>query len=68
MSRKRALINFNVPRAGRITTNRLIGAAVTGGIIIAAWNWSSRLPGAAGTYAEKGKFYVMKALGYRMYG
>ena len=59
---KKPIINFNVPKAGKITTNRLIGAAVTGAIVIAAWNWSERIPG-IGKYAAVGKYYISKALG-----
>ena len=57
------LINFNIPRAGRITSDRLIGAAVVGCILIGAWNWSSRIP-TVGPYADKAKSYVRMALGF----
>jgi len=61
---KKPLINFNVPKAGRITVNRLIGAAVTGAIIIAVWNWSEQIPG-VGQYIALGKYYVMVGLGQK---
>lgn len=61
---KRSIINFNVPKAGRITTGRVVGVAVSGAIIIAAWNWSERIPG-VGKYAALGKYYVAKALGVK---
>lgn len=57
------LINFNIPRAGRITTDRLIGAAVVGGLLIGLWNWSSKIP-TVGVYADKAKSYVRMALGF----
>ena len=59
---KRPIINFKVPKAGRITTGRIVGVAVCGMIVIAAWNWSDRIPG-VGKYAAVGKYYVAKALG-----
>lgn len=62
MARK-PLINIKVPKAGRITTGRLVGAAVMGGMLIAAWNWSERIPG-VGKYAALGKYYIARGLGY----
>ena len=59
----KSLINFNVPRAGRITSDRLIGAAVVGGLIIAAWNWSEQIP-YIGKQVRLGKYYVSYALGF----
>lgn len=61
---KKPIINFNVPRAGRITTNRLIGAVVVGCIIVGAWNWSNKIP-VAGPYIVKGKQYFLTGLGFQ---
>jgi len=61
---KKPIINFNVPKAGRITTNRIIGAMVVGGIVVGIWNWSERIPG-VGQYVALGKYYVSKALGVK---
>jgi len=63
MSRK-PLINFNIPKAGRITTDRIIGAVVVGGIVVAGWNWSNKIP-YAGPYIVKGKEVLLRALGFR---
>lgn len=63
MARK-SLINVNVPRVGRITTNRIIGAAVMGAIVIGAWNWSEHIPG-VGKYIGLGKYYISRGLGYQ---
>ena len=62
MARK-PLINFKVPKAGRITTGRIVGAAVTGAIVIAVWNWSDQVP-VVGKYAALGKYYIGRGLGY----
>lgn len=59
---KKPLINFNVPGAGRITTKRIVSAAIVGGIVIGVWNWSDRIP-VAGPYFALGKYYILKALG-----
>jgi len=61
---KKPILNFNVPKAGRITTGRVVGVAVSGAIIIAIWNWSDRIPG-VGKYAAFGKYYILKALGVK---
>ena len=61
---KKPIINFNVPKAGRITTNRIIGSFVLGGIVIGIWNWSERIPG-VGQYFAVGKYYISKALGVK---
>jgi len=63
MARK-PLINFNVPKAGRITTDRIIGFVVVGGIVVAAWNWSNKIPG-AGPYIVKGKEVLLRGLGFQ---
>ena len=62
MARKKPLINFNVPKGGRITTGKIITGAVTGAIIIGVWNWSDQIPG-VGPYVAVGKYYILKALG-----
>ena len=61
---KKPIINFNVPKAGRITTGRVLGVAVSGMIIIAVWNYSERIPG-VGKYVSLGKYYISYGLGYR---
>jgi len=61
---KKPLINFNVPKAGRITTNRIVGAFVVGGIVVGIWNWSEQIPG-VGKYAALGKYYISRALGVK---
>jgi len=59
---KKPLINFNVPKAGRITTGRVVGVAASAAIIIAVWNWSEQIPG-VGKYAALGKYYISRVLG-----
>lgn len=59
---KKPIINFNVPKAGRITTGRVIGVAVSAAIIIGIWNWSEQIP-KVGKYAALGKYYISRGLG-----
>ncbi|MBA7518560.1 hypothetical protein ES705_10631 [subsurface metagenome] len=59
---KKPIINFNVPKAGRITTGRVIGVAVSAAIIVAVWNWSEQIP-QVGKYAALGKYYISRVLG-----
>jgi len=58
----KALINVNVPKAGRIKSNDIIRYAVIGGVVIAIWNYSSRIP-VVGPYADTAKGYVRWILG-----
>lgn len=60
----KALINFNIPGGdGKITRKRLVGAAVTGAVLVAAWNYSSKLP-VVGVYAAQAKGVILKGLGF----
>lgn len=58
------LINVNIPKVGRIKTQDVLYVAVITGGLIAAWNWSDRIPG-VGKYVAMGKYYVLLALGYQ---
>jgi hypothetical protein len=58
------LININVPKVGRIKTRDVLYVAVITSGLIAAWNWSDRIPG-VGKYAAVGKYYALLALGYQ---
>jgi len=60
----KALINFTIPGGGgKLTSGRLVGAAVTGAVLIAAWNYSDKIP-VIGIYAAQGKSIIRKALGF----
>jgi len=58
------LINVNIPKVGRIKTRDVLYVAVITAGLLAAWNWSERIPG-VGKYAALGKYYVSQALGYQ---
>jgi len=60
----KALLNIDIPAdGGKLTTGRIVGTAVTVGVIFAAWNWSSKIP-VVGQYVTTGKMYILKGLGF----
>ena len=61
---KKALININVPKVGRVKTRDFLYVAVVGAGLVAAWNWSSKIP-VAGPHIVKVKEVVVKALGFK---
>lgn len=63
MARK-SLININVPKVGRIRTRDVLYVTVIAGGVIAAWNWSNKIP-YIGPQIVKGKEVIVKALGFR---
>lgn len=66
MSRK-ALLNVKIPATSeRLTTKKLIVAAVTGAAVIAIWNWSEKIP-VIGQHIAVGKYYISRALGGNPY-
>ena len=64
MAKRTALINFNVPKVGRVKVSKvgLATTAVSLALIAAAWNWSSHIP-YVGEYADKAKILIRRGLG-----
>ena len=59
---KRPIINFNVPKAGRITTGRVVGVAVIGGMLAALWYWPERIESLQ-PHVLKVKTFIRKVIG-----
>jgi hypothetical protein len=59
------LINLNVPKVGRITTQDVLRFAFLAFGIVAVWNWSERIPGIGPTVTTC-KSYIRKAIGARV--
>jgi len=62
--RRRALINFNIPKVGRVTQSKtsLVNLAVGMGIVAGVWHVSSYIP-YVGQYADKGKNFLRGLVG-----
>ena len=58
------LLNINIPKVGRIKTRDVLYVAVISAGLIAAWNWSNKIP-YVGPYAVKAKTLIVKALGFQ---
>jgi len=58
------LINVNVPKVGRITTQDVLRFSFLALGIAAVWNWSDRLP-VVGTAFGKAKDLIRKGIGAR---
>ena len=56
------LININVPKVGRITTQDVLRFSFLALGIAAVWNWSDRLPVVGPTFS-KVKLLIRKAIG-----
>ena len=69
MARKRskALINFNIPKIGRIRETKagLATTAVSLGVLAAGWYWSERIP-YVGPYAFRVKALIRQAIGQQV--
>jgi len=59
------LININVPKVGRITTQDVLRFTFLALGVAAAWNYSDRLPVVGPTFG-KAKAFVRKAVGARV--
>ena len=58
------LININVPKVGRIKTRDVLYVAVIGAGLVAAWNWSNKIP-YVGPQIVKAKVVILKGLGFQ---
>lgn len=58
------LINVNVPAVGRVTTQDFVRFAFLAVVVVAAWNYSDRIP-VVGPTVGKAKDFVRKAVGAR---
>jgi len=58
------LININVPKVGRITTQDVLRFSFLALGVAAVWNYSDRLP-VVGTTLAKAKTFVRKVVGAR---
>ena len=63
MARKRSLLNINVPKVGRVTSQTVLKTMVGFGIGMAVWNYSSDVP-YIGPYADRGKALILRILGF----
>ena len=54
--------SIDVPGGEKVNRRKLVTFAVMGAAILAAWNWSGRIPG-IGPYAIRGKAFIRKILG-----
>jgi len=59
------LININVPKVGRITTQDVLRFTFLALGVAAVWNYSDRLP-VVGPTLGKAKAFVRKAIGARV--
>lgn len=59
------LINVNVPAVGRVTTQDFVRFAFLAVVVVAAWNYSERLP-VVGPTVSKAKAFVRTAVGARI--
>ncbi|MBA7496753.1 hypothetical protein ES702_07362 [subsurface metagenome] len=56
------LINVDVPAVGKITTQDLVRFAFLAVVVVAAWNYSDRIP-VVGPTVGKVKTFVRRAVG-----
>ena len=62
---KGPLINVNVPAVGRVTTQDFVRFAFLAVVVVAAWNYSDRIP-VVGPTVGRAKNFVRRAIGAKI--